>query len=157
LSIALDNFIGSAQSVEKTINGNIKFGTGQTDINGNLKGESLVERLKPIYKNKNMIEFSDYSQLKLNIERLEQGKPNLSNITKTQCEIKIQKYESKYPYFKEVHNSMETFLANELQNAVDAGLGTQEMFDKVREMYPSYIPIFKNIFIKIICCKVSYN
>ena len=145
LSIALDNFIGSTQSVEKTINGNIKFGTGQTDINGNLKGESLVERLKPIYKNKNMIEFSDYSQLKLNIERLEQGKPNLSNITKTQCEIKIQKYESKYPYFKEVHNSMETFLANELQNAVDAGLGTQEMFDRVREMYPSYIPIFKNI------------
>ncbi len=144
LSVALDNFIGSTQSVEKTISGNTKFGTGQTDIKGNLKGASLVERLKPIYKNKNMMEFSDYSQLKLNIERLKQGKPNLSNITKTQCEVKIAEYESKYPYFKEIHNSIEEFLSNELQNAVDAGLGTQDMYDKVREMYPSYMPIFKN-------------
>ena len=144
LSIALDNWIGATQQVETAIDGNTKFGTGQTDLNGNVTGESITQILKEVYKKKDVISLTDYMQNKLNIERSKQNKSNL-DVSVEQSKAIIEKYDKQKPYLKEVSEKLYKFYDNVLQNCVDAGLGTKELKDLVRQMYPSYMPIYKNI------------
>lgn len=144
LSIALDNWIGAKQQVQTTIDGNTKFGTGQTNNEGKVIGESVTQILKDVYKKKDIINLTDYMQNRLNIERSKHKKSNL-DVTPEQSQAIVERYEKQKPYLKEVADKLYKLYDNVLQNCVDAGLGTSELKNAVREMYPSYMPIYKNI------------
>lgn len=144
LSIALDNWIGAKQQVQTAIDGNTKFGTGQTNNEGKVIGESVTQILKDVYKKKDIINLTDYMQNRLNIERSKHKKANL-DVTPEQSQAIVERYEKQKPYLKEVADKLYKLYDNVLQNCVDAGLGTSDLKNAVREMYPSYMPIYKNI------------
>lgn len=141
-TVALDNFIGYQSSANTAIDGNIKKGSGQTNLKNEVIGKSINEILEPINKKKQLIEFSDYVYNLANIERVQQNK-KIHDRTALQSKATAESYEKKYPYFKEIQKEVTNFFNNELQNTVDAGITKEETAQLIKEIYPNFASVYR--------------
>lgn len=141
-TVLLDNFVGYQSYVNTTIDGDVKKGTGQTNLNNEVIGKSINEILEPICKRKQLVEFSDYVYNLANIERVQQDK-KIYDKTALQSKATSEIYEKKYPYFKEIQKEVNNFFNNELQNTVDAGITTEDTAKYIKKMYPNFASVYR--------------
>lgn len=130
---------------------------GQYNLEGDERlGDSLGKILKPIYKanekdGKTYADFELYLLHWHNIERYEAGKPVFNRVnapieeqvTSEDSKKAIAELDKKYPNFKKVAEKVWKFNDNNLQLSVESGMYSQEYADNLREMYPHYVPTFR--------------
>lgn len=118
----------------------------QTNINGEAIGKSLNEIFSEANNSGLSEAFNDYLIQQSNIDRHEQGKGSIVPIADS--ELLVREYEKTYPQFKEWAKDVYQYGANTRANLVDAGIISQELSDKLANMYPHYVPFItdsKNI------------
>lgn len=125
--------------------------TYQTDINGKKMGDSIETIFEPVVKEskKNPSYQRDFFEYLLhyhNIDRMAQGKPVFGNdVTAENSRAIIEKYEQTNPEFKEIAEKVWKYNDNMLDIRVQGGLITEEHANILREMYPHYVPIYRDI------------
>lgn len=121
---------------------------GQTDFNGNIIGESLTSIFDPVQKKgeKYTRDFYKYLFHMHNIDRMAQDKPVFGKTVTADDSIKIaNKLLANNPEFKEIAEKVWKFNDNNLQYRVDSGLLSQEQAGLLREMYPHYVPTYRDL------------
>ena len=127
---------------------NYMISEAQTNLQGDTVGKSLMDIFEPIrqkgqeyYKN-----FEYYIYHLHNIDRMNQGKPVFGeDITSEKSKSIANEYEQQYPEFKEYANEIRKWNANLQQYRVDTGLISQEQADLMNEMYPNYVPTYRDV------------
>lgn len=151
---AMTNYVRAARA--SALNAIDKDGA-QYNLEGNERvGNSLGRILMPVYKanekdGKTYEDFELYLLHYHNIDRYAVGKPVFNkttdpiedHITSEDSKKEVEKLEKQYPWFKEIAKKVWKFNDNNLQLAVDGGLYTQEYVDELREMYPHYVPTYR--------------
>ena len=128
---------------------------GLTDLEGNVnKGKGLFEILKPLESKEEMRHFEIYLTARHGIEWLSAdkggkvkvifGKDNLDNIDS--LKNAVENLERKYPQFKSIAEEIYGFQKAVLFNfGVEGGLLSKETANKFFEMYPEYVPFYRDI------------
>ena len=118
----------------------------QYDFNMNKVGKSLDNIFRPV-RDKGQAYTQDFFTYLLhehNIDRMAQGKPVFSKfMTAEKSRNAADTLLKKHPEFTEMAKDVWKFNDNNLQYRVDAGLITQEAADAMREMYPHYVPTYR--------------
>lgn len=132
----------NSKNVNAVVNNAI---TGKlADYDGNIVGDSLKDVMSAI-KPEEVNAFSDYLINKHAPSWIEKGRtvyadPRANNVE--YLNKKVQDFEQKYPHFKETSERLYQFNRQVGQAwLVDTGLISQELWDKIHEMYPFYIPL----------------
>ena len=123
---------------------------GQYSLDGETRlGDSWGKIWKPIYTlNKSdgvaYARFQEYLLHWHNIDRLAVGKPVFGDdVTVADSRAAIAEIEAQYPQFKGIAEKVWKFLDNNLQLSVDSGMYSQEYADRLRSMYPHYVPTMR--------------
>lgn len=118
----------------------------QYDFNMNKVGKSLDDIFRPV-RDKGQAYTQDFFTYLLhehNIDRMAQEKPVFSKfMTAEKSRNTADTLLKKHPEFTEMAKDVWKFNDNNLQYRVDAGLITQEAADAMREMYPHYVPTYR--------------
>lgn len=141
----------NAANAYQRANSNLTFAL--SDIDGNIIGKSLVERIMPVQKE--IGAFNEYLKLK---HALEWRRPNSKDIRAKQVfadpilddpaniENQIKKFETKYPHFKEVSEDVYDFIDNIMyEYGVKSGLESEEVYDHLKKIYPHYVPFYRAV------------
>lgn len=124
------------------------IGEKQTDIQGNVVGNSLVEIFRPIKAKgeeytKNFYEYLLHMH---NIDRMAQNKPVFGEAVKAEDSQRIaNELLEKYPEFEKLANKVYVYNRNLMQWRVDSGLVSKEQADEMNKMYPHYVPTFRDM------------
>lgn len=113
--------------------------TAQTDNEGNEIGKSLTKIFEPARKANLESEFDDYLINYSNIDRHLQGKGNALATLQESTDI-VNKYEKLHPEFKVWAEDVWQYGRNAIDNMLDAGLINSEFAEKLKTMYPHYVP-----------------
>lgn len=130
---------------------------GQYSLDGEIRvGDSLGKIMQPIYKanekdGKTYADFELYLLHWHNIDRMEQNKPVFHDentpvteqVTAEDSKAAIAELDKEYPNFRKIAEKLWKFNDNNLQLSVDSGMYSQEYADTLREMYPHYVPTFR--------------
>ena len=117
---------------------------GLSDMNGKNIGESFVSVIKRIPK-VNRKKFNEYLVHKHNIDRAELGTPIMPGWTKEYSEDIVKNYELTHPEFINAQQNLVNWwnrFSDEWR--VKSGLISQEEMEKLREMYPNYVPVMRD-------------
>ena len=141
----------NAANAYQRANSNLTFAL--SDIDGNIIGKSLVERIMPVQKE--IGAFNEYLKLK---HALEWRRPNSKDIRAKQVfadpilddpaniENQIKKFEAKYPHFKEVSEDVYDFIDNIMyEYGVKSGLESEEVYNHLKKIYPHYVPFYRAV------------
>lgn len=116
----------------------------------------MKKRAKPIVKELHSLkkaglyeDFQKYCYHVHNIDRMSlkerYGRENLAvfddSITADVSREKVKAFEAAHPEFKGLQKELVKYFDEQLQMLVDGGVISQELANKLREMYPNYIPI----------------
>lgn len=124
----------------------ISIGDNQINSNGEVVGKSIIDIFKPAEEKKLTKEFNDYLLNKHNIARYGYEKGVFgTEVSAEQSKQIVDYYEKKYPEFKEWGEEASKYNDNNLVDLVDNGLVSDEMYKKLRNMYPDYVPTFRDI------------
>ena len=139
----------NAANAYQRANSNLTFAL--SDIDGNIIGKSLVDRIMPVQKE--IGAFNEYLKLK---HALEWRRPNSKDMRAKQVfadpilddpaniENQIKKFEAKYPHFKEVSEDVYDFIDNIMyEYGVKSGLESEEVYDHLKKIYPHYVPFYR--------------
>lgn len=124
------------------------IGEKQTDIQGNVVGNSLVEIFRPIKaKGEEYTKiFYEYLLHMHNIDRMAQNKPVFGETVKAEDSQRIaNELLEKYPEFEKLANKVYVYNRNLMQWRVDSGLVSKEQADEMNKMYPHYVPTFRDM------------
>lgn len=122
------------------------IGKEQVSSKGEVVGESLLDIFKPIEDAKLDIDFEDYLLNKHNISRTIAGKSIYGDdVSAPQSKKIVEKYEQKYPQFKEWAEKVNKYNQNTLKDMADAGMISQETYYNLRTMYGDYVPTYRDI------------
>lgn len=123
---------------------------GQYSLDGETRvGDSLGKIMQPIYKanekdGKTYADFELYLLHHHNIDRMAVGKPVFGDdVTAADSQTAIAELDKEYPQFRKIAEKIWKFNDNNLQLSVDSGMYSQEYADTLREMYPHYVPTFR--------------
>lgn len=123
---------------------------GQYSLDGETRvGDSLGKIMQPIYKanekdGKTYADFELYLLHYHNIDRMAVGKPVFGDdVTAADSQTAIAELDKEYPQFRKIAEKIWKFNDNNLQLSVDSGMYSQEYADTLREMYPHYVPTFR--------------
>lgn len=123
---------------------------GQYSLDGETRvGDSLGKIMQPIYKanekdSKTYADFELYLLHYHNIDRMAVGKPVFGDdVTAADSQTAIAELDKEYPQFRKIAEKIWKFNDNNLQLSVDSGMYSQEYADTLREMYPHYVPTFR--------------
>ena len=123
---------------------------GQYSLDGEIRvGDSLGKIMQPIYKanekdGKTYADFELYLLHYHNIDRMAVGKPVFGDdVTAADSQTAIAELDKEYPQFRKIAEKSWKFNDNNLQLSVDSGMYSQEYADTLREMYPHYVPTFR--------------
>lgn len=123
---------------------------GQYSLDGEIRvGDSLGKIMQPIYKanekdGKTYADFELYLLHYHNIDRMAVGKPVFGDdVTAADSQTAIAELDKEYPQFRKIAEKIWKFNDNNLQLSVDSGMYSQEYADTLREMYPHYVPTFR--------------
>ena len=123
---------------------------GQYNLDGEIRvGDSLGKIMQPIYKanekdGKTYADFELYLLHHHNIDRMAVGKPVFGDdVTAADSQTAIAELDKEYPQFRKIAEKIWKFNDNNLQLSVDSGMYSQEYADTLREMYPHYVPTFR--------------
>lgn len=124
------------------------IGEAQTDIKGNRVGNSLIRIFEEVrskgdaYTN----EFFEYLLHMHNIDRMAQNKPVFGGSVKAEDSQRIaNELLEKHPEFEKQANKVYAYNRNLMQWRVDSGLISKEQADLMNEMYPHYVPTFRDV------------
>lgn len=124
------------------------IGEAQTDIKGNRVGNSLIRIFEEVrskgdaYTN----EFFEYLLHMHNIDRMAQNKPVFGASVTAEDSRKIaNQLLEKHPEFEKQANKVYAYNRNLMQWRVDSGLISKEQADLMNEMYPHYVPTFRDV------------
>ena len=124
----------------------ISIGDNQINSNGEVVGKSIIDIFKPAEEKKLTKEFNDYLLNKHNIARYGYEKGVFgTEVSAEQSKQIVDYYEKKHPEFKEWGEEASKYNDNNLVDLVDNGLVSDEMYKKLRNMYPDYVPTFRDI------------
>lgn len=125
----------------------------QTDVNGRPVGESLYSILKPVKaKGESYFKtFSEYLFHKHNVDRMSlqerygiENKPVFGySVTSQDSAVKAGELEALHPEFKALAEKIYKYNQNLMQYRVDTGLVSKKQADLMNEMYPHYVPTFR--------------
>lgn len=127
---------------------------GVSDLNGN----TVTRPIKEIFNQvdvKDKAAFTDYLLHKHNIDRMKQKKPVFGEVDGVLIDgprsmQKVREYESMYPHFKTVseewNSAYDSFMRNWL---VDGGLLSEAQYNAMKEMYPNYVPTYRDMSDKV--------
>lgn len=123
---------------------------GQYSLDGETRvGDSLGKIMQPIYKanekdGKTYADFELYLLHHHNIDRMAVGKPVFGDdVMAADSQTAIADLDKEYPQFRKIAEKIWKFNDNNLQLSVDSGMYSQEYADTLREMYPHYVPTFR--------------
>ena len=126
--------------------GQYVIGNAQTDNNGNVIGKSVNDIWKPAEQSNLVQEFSEYLLHKHNIDRSERKKyvfgDEIGPADSTRIALNL---EEKYPQFKEWAKDVYKFNDNNLKLLKEAGLLSQDTIDYIKNMYPNYVTISRDV------------
>lgn len=124
------------------------IGEAQTDIKGNRVGNSLIRIFEEVrskgdaYTN----EFFEYLLHMHNIDRMAQNKPVFgASVTAEDSRRVANQLLEKHPEFEKQANKVYAYNRNLMQWRVDSGLISKEQADLMNEMYPHYVPTFRDV------------
>ncbi len=125
-----------------------QYSIGEEQVNS--KGEVVGESLKQIFEGAEEAglekEFGDYLLNKHNIARIVAGKSLYGDeVSAPQSSRIVADYETKHPEFKEWSQKVSKYNENNLQDMVDTGMLSQDMFNRLRSLYGDYIPTYRDI------------
>lgn len=126
---------------------NYMISEAQTNLQGDTVGKSLIDIFEPIRQNGQDYykEFEYYMYHLHNIDRMKQGKPVFGkNVTADDSKNIVKEFETKYPEFPEYAEDIRKWNANLQQFRIDTGLISQEQADIMNEMYPNYVPTYRD-------------
>ncbi len=116
--------------------------TYQFSFSGKKVGESLHEIFMPIQNKK---AFEKYMLNLHNIDRMAQNKPVFGDyVTAEISKQLVNKFENKHPEFKEYALKIRKYLDNLMDYRVDSGLITKEQAQLMSQMYPNYVPTYRD-------------
>lgn len=110
----------------------------QTDNQGKAIGKSINQLFAPAKESGLEDAFNDYLIHYSNIDRQEHGIG--STVPLNVSQQLVHDYEKEYPEFKEWGKDVWQYGKNAKNNLRDAGLISQELSDKLEDMYPHYVP-----------------
>ncbi len=120
------------------------IGKNMTDLLGNNKGKSFKEIWENIPE-ENRQAFSDYLFNKHNEQRYARKKGVFGDKITAEQSLKIaEKYESEHPEFKEYAKDVYEYLDGLRNILVQGGLISKEQAKMLKEMYPYYVPTYRN-------------
>ena len=148
-AVNLEDSVQQVRTAGGTVDYNLE--TSLTDIDGNAVGKSWKKINEIIPKGKNKAEQLKNDEIanlyllhKHNIDRQAQGKPVFGESAEQSRAI-IKQIEQRYPwaaeYGKEVRSFVDTFME---KWGVEGGLIKKETYQKMREMYPNYVPTYRS-------------
>lgn len=119
----------------------------QTDRSGNKVGDGFKAIWDPVYAKGDTYrhDFYEYLLQHQNIDRLAQGKEVFADTSAEDSKKDIAELAEKHPEFPELAKKVWKYSDNLLQLRVDMGLISQEAADAMREMYPHYVPTFRDM------------
>ena len=123
---------------------------GVTDLSGNTLSKPINEIFSQVKAGERK-EFMDYLLNKHNIDRMKQGKPVFGKDVSAQDSIaKVMEYERAMPNFKQASaewtDAYDKFMRNWL---VDGGMLSADQYNAMKEMYPNYVPTYRDMSDKI--------
>lgn len=111
-----------------------------------LSQEELEKIAKQEIKEKSEIQVANEYLRLINKYEKATDKPVFGeSITSEKSQNIVKQFESKYPEFKEYANDIRTWNANLQQYRIDTGLISQEQADLMNEMYPNYVPTYRDV------------
>lgn len=119
----------------------------QTDAEGNVVGKSLVKIFEPIRKRGDDYykDFSKYMFNRHNMARMEQGKPVFGESKTAEIsEKEMMQAERLHPEYVDYANEIYEYNRNLMQYRIDTGLISQEQANIMNEMYPNYVPTYRD-------------
>ena len=124
----------------------ISIGDKQITSDGEVVGKSIIDIFKPVGDKQLTKEFNDYLLNKHNIARYGYEKGVFgTEVSAEQSKQIVKYYEKKYPEFKEWGKEASQYNDNNLKDLVNNGLVSEELYKKLRNMYPDYVPTFRDI------------
>lgn len=121
-------------------NGNISV--VQTDSQGNIVGESLSNLFQKSKSEGYYEVLDDYLKHHSNVDRSNQKKS--SSIPAYYSNQMIVEYDKLYPFLKADAEKIWAYGDNMLKDMANNGLINQETYEKLRKMYPHYVPYIEN-------------
>lgn len=118
-----------------------------------LQGNTLSKPIKDIFHQidaKDKGAFTDYLLHKHNIDRMKQNKPVFGVVDGKLIDgavsmQTVRDYESMYPQFKQVSEEWNVAYDNFMRNwLVDGGLLSEVQYNSMKEMYPNYVPTYRD-------------
>ena len=103
-----------------------------------LEVAALESRIKPLK------ETIDNFEVMKNKPVFDANEKRANAVTAEESQAIVDRYEKKYPQFKEVAEKLYKYLDNLQQMRVEAGLITQEAVDRMKELYPHYVPAYRD-------------
>lgn len=116
------------------------IGKHQTNLNGDIVGESLADILKPI---DNLEEFSKYLRARLNFDRWKTDKPLDRSITQEDTLDILEDYHNEHPEYEAQAKKIYKYIDNLNQYMIDSGLVDEDTINMLKDLYPNYVPIRK--------------
>lgn len=124
----------------------ISIGEKQINSKGDVVGKSIIDLFEPAEKANLSKEFQDYLLNKHNISRYAHEKGIYGKeISAVDSSKTVAEYEKLYPYFKKWAEEVSKYNDNNLKDLVDNGLIAQSTYKKLKELYPDYVPTYRDI------------
>lgn len=121
----------------------------QTDFNGQIVGDGLLEILSPVMKQKELVydDFNDYLFHQLNIDRFKNNKSLWGDdaVLPEVSERLVKELEEQYPNFKETAEKIYQYCRNQNDIRVQSGLITQGKQDLMQSLYEHYVPAYRKV------------
>lgn len=124
----------------------ISIGDHQVNSKGEVVGDSLIDIFEPSTEAGLELEFEDYLLNKHNISRYAHEKGLYGDeISATDSSEIVARYEQQHPEFKEWAKKVNKYNDNNLKDLVSNGIVSQELYDKLKELYGDYVPTYRDI------------
>lgn len=134
----VDTAVKLYRGIESKVLNNLEM--KQTDLNDNVIGKSYNEIMKPIKKNE-LSNFRAYMVARRAIDYESRGMVLPQSYAVYFNTLKA--LEQKHSHFTDVFNDIRTWEDNELQLLVDSGVMSQATVDRIKELNPNHIPLYR--------------
>ena len=124
----------------------ISIGEKQINSKGDVVGKSIIDLFEPAEKANLSKEFQDYLLNKHNISRYAHEKGIYGKeISAVDSSKTVAEYEKLHPEFKKWAEDVSKYNDNNLKDLVDNGLIAQSTYKQLKELYPDYVPTYRDI------------